>query len=68
MRSPNAFFATVIDPPETITLEISLPGDSVTVEVNATTDLDAPFYGYCADTGDALRFPNPWALDITVLA
>jgi len=53
-------------PTATITLEISLPGDSVTVEVSATTDLEEPFYGYCMDTGERLYFPTPWALDIAV--
>jgi hypothetical protein len=53
-------------PTATITLEISLPGDSVTVEVSATTDLEEPFYGYCTDTGERLYFPTPWALDIEV--
>jgi len=66
MRHPDAFFASVISPPETVTLEISLAGDSVTVEVCATTDLEEPFYGYCMDTGDRLYFPTPWALDIEV--
>ena len=59
MRHPDA-------PPESIILEVSLPGDSVTVEVYATTDLEAPFHGYCTETGDRLYFPSPWALDIEV--
>ena len=62
MRSPT----TPTTP--TTTLEGVLGAEGGTVVVDARTDLDAPFYGYCADTGDALRFPNPWALDITVLA
>ena len=66
MRHPDAFFASVIDPPATVTLEISLPGDSVTVEVSPATDLEKPFYGYCMDTGERLYFPTPWALDIEV--
>jgi len=53
-------------PHSTLILEISLPGNSVTVEVCATTDLEQPFYGYCIETGNRLHFPTPWALDMEV--
>ena len=50
-----------------IDIEVSFGGDTVAVEVHATTDLDQPFWGYCIETGERLRFPNPWALSIEVM-
>ena len=45
-------------------LDIALHGEDVTVRVAASVDLDAPFTGECVETGETLRFGNPWALDI----
>jgi len=46
-------------------LEILGPrGEAVVVAVGKDTDLDQPFDGRCVETGEMLRFPNPWALDI----
>ena len=48
-------------------LEVSIGAASVRVIVDADTDIDQPFVGECDDTGEQLRFPNPWALDIEVV-
>jgi hypothetical protein len=49
-----------------VTVEISLGVDTVVVEVPEAIDLDQPFWGYCIETGERLRFANPWACDIEV--
>ena len=48
-------------------LEVSIGAESVRVTVDADTDLEQPFIGECDDTGEQLRFPHPWMLDIEVV-
>jgi hypothetical protein len=57
----------MVHPDRTKILEISIGATSVRVIVDANTDLDQPFIGECRDTGEQLRFPTPWALDIAVV-
>mgnify|MGYP003654841745 CR=1 FL=1 len=49
-------------------IEIDGPSaEGLMVHLDQDTDLDSPFVATCVETGEALRFPTPWALDIAVV-
>jgi|TARA_R110000822_G_scaffold164199_1_gene304524 hypothetical protein len=52
---------------EDVVLELSLGAEAVTVTVELGTDLSKAFSGTCTETGDRLRFREPWAFYIEVM-